>query len=181
MSRIGKQPVVIPEGVTVDIAEGNVVHAKGPKGELTKTMHPDMILSMENGEITVATPENQEKAYGPLWGLTRSLVNNMVQGVHEGYSKTLILKGVGYRALVNGNKLTLNVGYSHPVEMEAPQGITIEAPEATKVVVSGADKELVGDVAADIRAVRLPEPYKGKGIRYENEHIKLKAGKTGTK
>ncbi|MDU1028813.1 MAG: 50S ribosomal protein L6 [Clostridiales bacterium] len=181
MSRIGKQPVVIPEGVTVDIAEGNVVHAKGPKGELTKTMHPDMILSMENGEITVATPENQEKAYGPLWGLTRSLVNNMVQGVHDGYSKTLILKGVGYRALVNGNKLTLNVGYSHPVEMEAPQGITIEAPEATKVVVSGADKELVGDVAADIRAVRLPEPYKGKGIRYENEHIKLKAGKTGTK
>ena len=136
---------------------------------------------MENGEITVATPENQEKAYGPLWGLTRSLVNNMVQGVHDGYSKTLILKGVGYRALVNGNKLTLNVGYSHPVEMEAPQGITIEAPEATKVVVSGADKELVGDVAADIRAVRLPEPYKGKGIRYENEHIKLKAGKTGTK
>ena len=181
MSRIGKQPVVIPEGVTVDIAEGNVVHAKGPKGELTKTMHPDMILSMENGEITVATPENQEKAYGPLWGLTRSLVNNMVQGVHDGYSKTLILKGVGYRALVNGNKLTLNVGYSHPVEMEAPQGITIEAPEATKVVVSGADKERVGDVAADIRAVRLPEPYKGKGIRYENEHIKLKAGKTGTK
>ena len=181
MSRIGKQPVVIPEGVTVDIAEGNVVHAKGPKGELTKTMHPDMILSMENGEITVATPENQEKAYGPLWGLTRSLVNNMVQGVHDGYSKTLILKGVGYRALVNGNKLTLNVGYSHPVEMEAPQGITIEAPEATKVVVFGADKELVGDVAADIRAVRLPEPYKGKGIRYENEHIKLKAGKTGTK
>lgn len=181
MSRIGKQPVVIPEGVTVDIAEGNVVHAKGPKGELTKTMHPDMILSMENGEITVATPENQEKAYGPLWGLTRSLVNNMVQGVHDGYSKTLILKGVGYRALVNGNKLTLNVGYSHPVEMEAPQGITIEAPEATKVVVSGADKELVGDVAADIRSVRLPEPYKGKGIRYENEHIKLKAGKTGTK
>lgn len=181
MSRIGKQPVVIPEGVTIDIAEGNVVHAKGPKGELTKTMHPDMILSMENGEITVATPENQEKAYGPLWGLTRSLVNNMVQGVHDGYSKTLILKGVGYRALVNGNKLTLNVGYSHPVEMEAPQGITIEAPEATKVVVSGADKELVGDVAADIRAVRLPEPYKGKGIRYENEHIKLKAGKTGTK
>ncbi|MBS5594346.1 MAG: 50S ribosomal protein L6 [Clostridiales bacterium] len=181
MSRIGKQPVVIPEGVTVDIAEGNVVHAKGPKGELTKTMHPDMILSMENGEITVATPENQEKAYGPLWGLTRSLVNNMVQGVHDGYSKTLILKGVGYRALVNGNKLTLNVGYSHPVEVEAPQGITIEAPEATKVVVSGADKELVGDVAADIRAVRLPEPYKGKGIRYENEHIKLKAGKTGTK
>ena len=181
MSRIGKQPVVIPEGVTVDIAEGNVVHAKGPKGELTKTMHPDMILSMENGEITVATPENQEKAYGPLWGLTRSLVNNMVQGVHDGYSKTLILKGVGYRAPVNGNKLTLNVGYSHPVEMEAPQGITIEAPEATKVVISGADKELVGDVAADIRAVRLPEPYKGKGIRYENEHIKLKAGKTGTK
>lgn len=181
MSRIGKQPVVIPEGVTVDIAEGNVVHAKGPKGELTKTMHPGMILSMENGEITVATPENQEKAYGPLWGLTRSLVNNMVQGVHDGYSKTLILKGVGYRALVNGNKLTLNVGYSHPVEVEAPQGITIEAPEATKVVISGADKELVGDVAADIRAVRLPEPYKGKGIRYENEHIKLKAGKTGTK
>ncbi|MFM9412928.1 50S ribosomal protein L6 [Peptococcus simiae] len=181
MSRIGKKPIVIPEGVTVDIAEGNVVHAKGPKGELTKTMHSDMVLTMENGEIIVKTPENQEKAYGPLWGLTRSLVNNMVEGVHTGYSKTLILKGVGYRALVSGNKLTLNVGYSHPVEMEAPEGITIEAPEATKVVVSGADKELVGDVAADIRAVRLPEPYKGKGIRYENEHIKLKAGKTGTK
>lgn len=181
MSRIGKLPVVIPEGVNVDLAEGNVVLVKGPKGELKRAMHEDMVLKIEDGAVVVACPEGQEKAYNALWGLTRSLISNMVLGVTEGFKKTLVLKGVGYRALVDNNKLTLNVGYSHPVVMTPPEGVIVEAPEATKIVVSGCSKELVGDMAADIRAVRPPEPYKGKGIRYEDEQVKLKAGKTGSK
>lgn len=181
MSRIGKQQVVIPEGVSVDIAEGNVVTVKGPKGELVRTFHEDMIIAIEDGAVVVSCPEGREKELNPMWGLTRSLIFNMVVGVTEGFKKTLILKGVGYRALVDNNKLTLNVGYSHPVVMTPPEGITVEAPEATKIVVSGCSKELVGAMAADIRAVRPPEPYKGKGIRYESEQVKLKAGKTGSK
>ncbi len=181
MSRIGKQPVVIPEGVNVDIAEGNVVTVKGSKGELVRTMHQDMVLSIEDGAVVVTCPEGREKEFNAIWGLTRSLISNMVLGVTEGFKKTLVLKGVGYRALVDNNKLTLNVGYSHPVVMTPPDGVTVEAPEATKIVVSGCSKELVGDMAADIRAVRPPEPYKGKGIRYEGEQVKLKAGKTGSK
>lgn len=181
MSRIGKKPVVIPEGVTVDIAEGNVITVKGPKGELMRTLNSEMVLTFEDNSVIVACPDNNTKEYGALWGLTRSLINNMVEGVTKGFQKTLILKGVGYRALVDNNKLTLNVGYSHPVVITPPEGIVIEAPEATKIIVSGCNKELVGAMAADIRKVRKPEPYKGKGIRYEDEHIKLKAGKTGGK
>lgn len=179
MSRIGKKPIAIAEGVTVEIAEGNVVTVTGPKGTITKALHSDMVLKQENGELTVACPGDDTKTYGALWGLTRSLLNNMVVGVTSGYSKTLIMKGVGYKATMQGTKLVINAGYSHPVEFEAIEGITIETPEATKIIVNGIDKELVGDVAADIRSVRLPEPYKGKGIRYEGEHIKIKAGKTG--
>lgn len=181
MSRIGKLPIAIPDGATVDIRENNVVFVKGPKGELTKALPQDMVITMEDGQVVVRCPEGREKECAPLWGLTRSLVANMVIGVTQGYQKTLILKGVGYRALVDGNKLTLSVGYSHPVVMTPPEGVTVEAPEATKIVVSGCSKELVGNMAADIRAVRPPEPYKGKGIRYETEQIKLKAGKAGSK
>lgn len=179
MSRIGKNPVSIPEGVTVDIAEDNVVSVKGPKGELSQALHKDMIIRREDNAVVVACPEGGSQNYAALWGLTRSLINNMVVGVTEGYKKVLTLKGVGYRALVDNNKLTLNVGYSHPVVMVPPEGVTVEAPEATKIIVSGCNKELVGGMAANIRKVRPVEPYKGKGIRYEGEQVKLKAGKTG--
>ena len=181
MSRIGKLPVAIPDGVTVEISEDNVVTVKGALGELTKALHPDMELKAENGEVVVASPNDDEKTYNALWGLTRSLINNMVIGVSQGYSKTLVMKGVGYRAALQGNKLVISAGYSHPVEMEAVEGITFEVPEQTKIVVKGIDKQLVGAIAADVRKVRPPEPYKGKGIRYEGEVVKLKAGKTGSK
>ena len=181
MSRIGKLPVAIPDGVTVEISEDNVVTVKGPKGELTKALHPDMVIKAENGEVTVACPNGDVKNYNALWGLTRSLINNMVIGVTNGYSKTLTMKGVGYRAALQGNKLVISAGYSHPVEMEAPAGITIDVPAPNKIVVSGTDKEVVGAVAADIRKWRKPEPYKGKGIRYEGEVVRRKAGKAGAK
>lgn len=179
MSRIGSAPIPIVEGVEVSISEGNEVTVKGPKGTLTKPMPEDMVIRQEGNEIIVACPEGQEKRYNALWGLTRSLVNNMIIGVTEGYSKSLEMKGVGYRATMQGKKLVLNVGLSHPVEFPEIENIEIETPEATKIIVRGIDKEQVGDVAADIRSVRPPEPYKGKGIRYEGEHVKLKAGKTG--
>lgn len=181
MSRIGKLPVAIPDGVTVEISEDNVVTVKGAKGELTKALHPDMVIKAENGEVTVACPNGDVKNYNALWGLTRSLINNMVVGVTEGYSKTLTMKGVGYRAAMQGNKLVISAGYSHPVEMDPVDGITFEVPEQTKIIVKGIDKQLVGAIAADVRNVRPPEPYKGKGIRYEGEVVKIKAGKTGTK
>ncbi len=181
MSRIGKLPIAIVDGVNVEISEDNVVTVNGPKGTLTQKLHADMVIKQENGEIIVACPNDDVKNYGALWGLTRSLVNNMVVGVTEGYVKTLIMKGVGYRAALQGNKLVINAGYSHPVEVEAKEGITFEVPEQTKIVVKGIDKQLVGATAADIRSIRLPEPYKGKGIRYEGEVVKLKAGKTGSK
>lgn len=181
MSRIGKLPVAIPDGVTVEISEDNVVTVKGALGELTKALHPDMVIKAENGEVVVACPNDGVKTYNALWGLTRSLINNMVIGVSQGYSKTLVMKGVGYRAALQGNKLVISAGYSHPVEMEAVEGITFEVPEQTKIVVKGIDKQLVGAIAADVRKVRPPEPYKGKGIRYEGEVVKLKAGKTGSK
>ena len=181
MSRIGKLPVAIPDGVTVEISEDNVVTVKGPKGELTKALHPDMVIKAENGEVTVACPNGDVKNYNALWGLTRSLIYNMVIGVTNGYSKTLTMKGVGYRAALQGNKLVISAGYSHPVEMEPVDGITFEVPEQTKIVVKGIDKQLVGAIAADVRNVRPPEPYKGKGIRYEGEVVKIKAGKTGSK
>ena len=180
MSRIGRAPIEIPAGVTVTIAEENLVTVKGPKGELVRTCHKDMILKIEDNVLTVARP-SEDKMHRSLHGLTRSLLNNMVQGVTAGFAKTLEINGVGYRAAKQGNKLALTLGFSHPVEMEAPAGITIEVPAPNKIVVSGADKEVVGAVAADIRKWRKPEPYKGKGIRYEGEVVRRKAGKAGAK
>ena len=181
MSRIGKLPVAIPDGVTVEISEDNVVTVKGPKGELTKALHPDMVIKAENGEVTVACPNGDVKNYNALWGLTRSLINNMVIGVTNGYSKTLTMKGVGYRAALQGNKLVISAGYSHPVEMEDPEGLTVEVPNQTELIVKGIDKQLVGNYAAKIRDWRKPEPYKGKGIRYAGEVVRRKEGKTGKK
>ena len=181
MSRIGKLPVKILDGVTVTIAEDNLVTVQGPKGTLTKQLHPDMVLTSEEGQVVVSCPNGDEKTYKPLWGLTRTLLNNMVVGVTQGFQKKLELVGVGYRAQMQGNKLVLQVGYSHPVEFEAEENMTLEAPSPTQIIVSGIDKERVGSMAANIRAVREPEPYKGKGIRYEGEVVKLKAGKSGSK
>ncbi|MBC7343418.1 MAG: 50S ribosomal protein L6 [Clostridia bacterium] len=179
MSRVGKQPIPIPQGVEVDI-KGNLVTVKGPKGQLTKELHPEMSISKENGQIRVTRPSDQPR-HRALHGLTRSLVANMVHGVSKGYEKGLELVGVGYRAAKQGRKLVLTVGYSHPVEIEPEEGIELEVPAPNKVVVKGIDKERVGAVAANIRAIRPPEPYKGKGIKYENEVIRRKAGKVGTK
>lgn len=179
MSRIGKQPVTIPAGVDVKV-EGNTVTVKGPKGQLVKTFHKDMTIKKEDNHVIVSRPSD-EKEYRALHGLTRALIANMVKGVTEGFSKNLELVGVGYRAAKQGNKLVLTVGYSHPVEMEQPQGIEFEVPAPNKIIVKGADKEKVGAVAANIRAVRMPEPYKGKGIKYETERIRRKVGKTGKK
>lgn len=178
MSRVGRQPIAIPNGVTVTVTPENVVTVKGPKGQLVKDMHKDMKIAVENNEVTVSRPSD-DKEHKALHGLTRALINNMVIGVTSGYQKSLELVGVGYRAQVQGNKLVMNLGYSHPVEIAAVQGIKFETPAANKVVVSGIDKELVGEVAANIRTWRKPEPYKGKGIKYENEVIRRKEGKTG--
>jgi large subunit ribosomal protein L6 len=180
MSRIGRLPIAIPAGVTVSVSTDKVVTVKGPKGELTKAMHEDIIIVVENNEIVVTRP-SEKKEHKALHGLTRALINNMVIGTTEGYQKTLELVGVGYRAQLQGNKLVLNLGFSHPVEVEALEGITFETPAATKVIIRGIDKQKVGAQAADIRRWRKPEPYKGKGIKYEGEHIRRKEGKTGKK
>ncbi|RME10464.1 MAG: 50S ribosomal protein L6 [Ardenticatenia bacterium] len=178
MSRIGRMPVPVPAGVTVDI-QGNTITVKGPKGQLSYTFHPDMQVSLEDGQIVVRRPSD-ERQHRALHGLTRALINNMVVGVSQGYKKDLILEGTGYRADVKGTTLVLNVGYSHPVEIEAPEGITFEVDRSGKnLSVSGIDKQLVGEIAARIRRVRPPEPYKGKGIRYADEVIRRKAGKSG--
>ena len=177
MSRIGRKPIAIPKGVEVSVKD-NEVTVKGPKGTLTRTMHPEMKIKVEENEVLVERPSDSRQ-HRALHGTTRSLIANMVKGVSEGFSKKLELVGVGYRAQMRGNKLVLNVGYSHPVEGEAEEGIKIEVPSATEVVVSGIDKERVGAVAANIRAFREPEPYKGKGIKYSDEHIRRKEGKTG--
>ncbi|KYD33058.1 MULTISPECIES: 50S ribosomal protein L6 [Anoxybacillaceae] len=177
MSRVGKKPIEIPSGVTVTV-NGNTVTVKGPKGELTRTFHPDMTIKVEDNVITVTRPSD-EKRHRALHGTTRSLLANMVEGVSKGYEKALELVGVGYRAAKQGKKLVLNVGFSHPVEIEPEEGLEIEVPSQTKIVVKGADKQRVGELAANIRAVRPPEPYKGKGIRYEGEVVRLKEGKTG--
>ena len=179
MSRVGRMPIEIPAGVTVSQKE-NTLTVKGAKGELTRTFHPDINIAVEENVITVTRPSDG-KEHRSLHGLTRALVANMVTGVHEGFTKTLEINGVGYRAAKQGNKLALTLGFSHPVEMEAPAGITIEVPAPNKIVVTGADKEVVGAVAADIRKWRKPEPYKGKGIRYEGEVVRRKAGKAGAK
>ncbi|MGH4120655.1 50S ribosomal protein L6 [Clostridium sp.] len=178
MSRIGRLPVVIPNGVTVAVSEANVVTVKGPKGELTQNMSPKMIIAIEDNTLVVSRPSDV-KEHRALHGLTRSLINNMVIGVTEGYQKTLELVGVGYRAQLKGSKITLSLGYSHPVEIDAVAGIQFEIPDANKIIVKGIDKQLVGAVSAEIRAWRKPEPYKGKGIKYSDEIIRRKEGKTG--
>jgi len=178
MSRIGKMPIAIPAGVTFDVSPENVVTVKGPKGTLEKAMHRNIKLNLEDGQVIV-TRSNDEKENKALHGLVRALVNNMVIGVSEGYQKTLELVGVGYRASLQGKKLVMNLGYSHPVEIDAVDGIEFEIVSPTKLIVRGIDKELVGDVSADIRAWRKPEPYKGKGIKFEGEIVRRKVGKTG--
>jgi large subunit ribosomal protein L6 len=180
MSRIGKLPIAIPSGVTVTVTPDNVVTVKGPKGQLERAMSNEVNIVVENNSVTVSR-DSDIKNVRALHGLTRALINNMVIGVTEGFAKTLDLVGVGYRAQLQGKKLVMNLGYSHPVEIEPVEGVTFETPAATKVVVRGIDKEKVGAVAADVRAWRKPEPYKGKGIKYDNEVIRRKEGKTGKK
>ncbi|MCR5474688.1 MAG: 50S ribosomal protein L6 [Lachnospiraceae bacterium] len=180
MSRIGKMPIAIPAGVTVDIAENNKVTVKGPKGTLERVMASEMEIKAEGAEITVARP-NDLKRNKSLHGLTRTLINNMVIGVTNGYEKKLEVNGVGYRATKQGKKLVLNLGYSHPVEMEDPEGVETVVEGTNIIFVRGIDKEKVGQYAAEIRDKRRPEPYKGKGIKYADEHIRRKVGKTGKK
>lgn len=178
MSRIGRMPVVVPKDVNIEI-EGTTVRVKGPKGELARTLPSDMMISFDNGVIEVKRPTD-ERMHRSLHGMTRSLINNMVVGVSTGFQKVLEVNGVGYRAEINDKNLVLYVGYSHPVTMEPPAGISFEVDSKTRQIkVLGADKELVGQMAADIRKVRPPEPYKGKGIKYLDEKIRRKAGKTG--
>ena len=177
MSRIGNAPIEMPSGVETSV-DGDTVTVKGPKGTLTRVVHPRVSVSVEDGVITVAR-DSEERESRAMHGLTRSLIANMVTGVSAGYSKELKAVGVGYRAALKGTTLELQVGFSHPVTIEAPEGITFEVPEPTKIIVSGIDKQLVGQVAANVRAVRPPEPYKGKGIRYVDEHVRRKAGKAG--
>ena len=175
MSRIGKQPVAIPEGVEVKI-DGQTVTVKGAKGELTRTFSKIITITQEGNEIIVTRPDDSREARS-LHGLTRTLINNMIIGCNEGFAKKLQLVGVGYRAALKGKTLEMQLGYSHPVKVEAPEGITFEVPSQTEIVVRGASKEQVGQVAANIRAWRKPEPYKGKGIRYEGERVRRKLGK----
>ena len=177
MSRIGKLPVSVPAGVEVSI-NGNEVTVKGPKGELTRSFYSALTIEQAEDNSIVVTRPDDDRESRAQHGLTRTLINNMVVGVSEGYSKTLELVGVGYRAAVKGDKLEMNLGFSHPVIVEKPEGITFECPDQAKIVVSGIDKQQVGQVAADIRKWRKPEPYKGKGIRYQGEHIRRKEGKT---
>ncbi|OIJ17152.1 50S ribosomal protein L6 [Anaerobacillus alkalilacustris] len=177
MSRIGNKPVEIPAGVTVTL-NNNTITIKGPKGELTREVHPDMTVKVEENTLTVERPSDN-KLHRSLHGTTRSIISNMIEGVTKGYERKLELIGVGYRASKQGQKLVLNVGYSHPVEITPEEGLEVEVPSNTKVIVKGIDKERVGALASNIRAVRLPEPYKGKGIRYEGEFVRRKEGKTG--
>lgn len=177
MSRIGNKVVVLPAGVEIK-QDGNNITVKGPKGELTREFSSDIKMNIEGNEVTFTRP-NDSKEMKTIHGTTRANFNNMVVGVSEGFQKALELIGVGYRAQVQGNKLTLNVGYSHPIEMTAPEGVTFEVPANTQVIVKGINKEVVGELAANIRGVRPPEPYKGKGIRYVGEFVRRKEGKTG--
>ncbi len=179
MSRIGKKPVTVPQGVTLDL-KGSEVAVKGPKGELRRQLHPEMQLALANGIFTVTRPSEEQK-HKALHGLTRTLVQNMIDGVSKGFTKTLEIQGVGYKAEAKPYGVNLVVGFSHPVKYEAPKGIKISVENNTTVKIEGADKEKVGQVAAELRAVRPPEPYKGKGVRYQGEQIRRKAGKTGAK
>lgn len=179
MSRIGRMPVNIPAGVEVKVENG-LVTVKGPKGELSQAVHKDMAINIDNGVLTVTRPSDL-KEHKAMHGLTRKLISNMVEGVSNGFSKQLDIVGVGYRATKQGDKLVLNLGYSHPVEMADPQGIETIVEGTNKIVVKGIDKQLVGEHAANIKKIRPPEPYKGKGVRYAGEYIKIKEGKTGKK
>jgi large subunit ribosomal protein L6 len=177
MSRIGRQPIAVPAGVDVTI-DGRTITVKGPKGTLTRDLHPDMLVRREDGSVVVERPSDQ-KTHRQLHGLTRTLVSNMVVGVSDGFRKGLEITGVGYRAALVGQKLQLSLGYSHPIEIEPPKGISFELENPTRLAVVGIDKELVGEIAARVRATRKPEPYKGKGVRYAGEVIRRKAGKAG--
>ena len=180
MSRIGRMPITVPAGVEVNVADGNVVTVKGPKGTLTQNLHPAMTITQEGNVVTVTRP-NDLKENRSLHGLTRTLLNNMVVGVTEGYTKKLEVNGVGYRVTKEGNKLVMNLGYSHQVTMEEKDGITIEVPDPNHINIVGCDKQLVGQFAAEVREKRPPEPDKGKGIQYVDEVIRRKVGKTGGK
>ena len=180
MSRIGKKPVAIPAGVTVEVAEGNVITVKGAMGTLTKNMHPDMIINVDGAVLTVSRPTD-EANHRALHGLTRTLIANMVEGVSKGYSKELDVNGVGFRVEKKGKQLVMRLGFSHEVIMEEIDGITIECPTPNKILVKGIDKQVVGQFAAEVRGKRPPEPYKGKGIKYTTEVIRRKVGKTGGK
>ena len=180
MSRIGKHPITIPAGVTVDIAADNTVTVKGPKGTLSQQVNKDITVAHEGNQLVLTRPSD-DKPHKSMHGLYRSLINNMVVGVTKGFEKVLLIEGVGYRANVEGGKLNLALGYSHPVVVDAPEHITFETPQPTRIVVKGIDKQAVGAIAADIRDLRKPEPYHGKGIRYENEVIRRKEGKAGKK
>jgi large subunit ribosomal protein L6 len=175
VSRIGKQPIAVPDGVEIDVKPG-VVSVKGPKGELSQAVSPDMKVEQSNGTLTVKRPTDRGE-HRALHGLTRSLIANMVEGVTDGFEKRLEIQGVGYRARLQGKALELSVGYSHPVSVTAPEGIEFEVPTPTQVIVRGIDKQLVGEIAARIRRSRPPEPYKGKGVRYAGEHVRRKVGK----
>lgn len=179
MSRIGRMPIAIPAGVTIKV-DGNLVSVKGPKGELSRIIPKEMIIEIENSTVLVKRPSDEKKDRS-LHGLTRSLIANMVTGVTEGFTKTLEIVGVGYRATKAGSNINLALGFSHPVVVEPPKGITLDVPAPNKIVVSGSDKEAVGQLAAQIRGFREPEPYKGKGIKYEGEHVRRKIGKAGGK
>ena len=180
MSRIGRAPITVPAGVEITLGDNNVVTVKGPKGSLTKQFNANMVIAMDNGVLTVSRP-NDAKENRALHGLTRTLINNMVVGVTEGYKKELDVNGVGYRVAKEGNKLVMNLGYSHQVIMEEVPGITIEVPGPNKIIINGCDKQQVGQFAAEVREKRPPEPYKGKGIKYSDEVVRRKEGKTGAK
>ena len=180
MSRIGKAPIAVPSGVTITVKDGNTVTVKGPKGELTRTVPAAMAIAQEGGQLTVTRP-SEESNHKALHGLTRTLIANMVEGVTKGFTKNLELVGVGYKAEKRPYGLQLSLGYSHAIEYKAPAGITLSAPVPTQIVVEGANKEVVGQVAAEIRSLRPPEPYKGKGVKYAGEQIRRKAGKAGGK
>ncbi|MDD4801677.1 MAG: 50S ribosomal protein L6 [Syntrophomonas sp.] len=179
MSRIGKKPISLPTGVEIKI-EDNIITVKGPKGTLSQAIPADIVIEQEENQLLVKRPSDAKK-HRAMHGLTRALVANMVNGVVNGFEKKLEMVGVGYRAQMQGSKLVISIGFSHPVEIEPPQGIEFEVPAVTKITVKGIDKQLVGNTAAHIRAIRKPEPYKGKGLRYENEVVRRKAGKTGAK
>lgn len=178
MSRIGLKPITIPSGVEVKISDNNLVEVKGPKGTLKEQLNPAMDIKMEDNVITINRP-TENKRHKSLHGLTRTLIANMIEGVTEGYSKTLEIEGTGYRAQKQGKKLILNLGYSHPIEMEDPDGIEVEVPQQNKIIIKGIEKQKVGNYAAVIRSQREPEPYKGKGVKYQGEIVRRKVGKTG--